>query len=780
MIRHITTLVVALTALLASAGTLPTRVPYRDARLPIDLRVHDLLSRMTLDEKLGQLQCLMGWDSYTRQGGNVTITEAFRQQVGQCHIGMYWAVMRADPWTQKTLTTGLYPALAAEAANQMQRYAVDSTRLGIPLLLAEEAPHGHMAIGATVFPTGLGMAATWSPQLMRQVGQVIGREVRLQGGHISYGPVLDLARDPRWSRVEETMGEDPCLTATLASAMVQGMGGGDLSRPHATIATLKHFVAYGAGEGGQNGARALVTPRELEQVYLPPFHQVLDAGALSVMTAYHAIDGIPCTADRHLLTDVLRDRWHCNRQLVVSDLFSIDVMHNTLHTAATSLDAAVAALRAGVDVDLGGNCYAQLGQAVEQGLVTEADIDRAVSRVLRLKFELGLFEHPYITPAEAHQTVNNAEAVALARQVAQASVTLLSNDGTLPLDRQQRVAVIGPNAHNVYNLLGDYTAPQPDGKVTTVFDGIRAKVGADRCAYARGCAVRDTTLTDIDAAVQAALAADVVVAVVGGSSARDFRTSYEQTGAASAVQQSVSDMECGEGNDRATLALLGDQERLLRSLHATGRPLVVVYIEGRPLDKNWADEHANAVITAYYPGEQGGNAIADVLYGDCNPGGRLPVTVPRHVGQLPAYYNRPVPATHDYVDLTAQPRYPFGHGLSYTTFDYGEPTVTRTGDGYDVVFDLTNTGTRNGDEVVQLYIRHTTAPIVQPERQLVAFDRVSLHAGQTRRVVLHVPRQALMVVGRDMEWTLPPHPIELLLGASSQDIKHRLTVPDTH
>lgn len=780
MIRHITTLVVALTALLASAGTLPTRVPYRDARLPIDLRVHDLLSRMTLDEKLGQLQCLMGWDSYTRQGGNITITEAFRQQVGQRHIGMYWAVMRADPWTQKTLSTGLYPALAAEAANQMQRYAVDSTRLGIPLLLAEEAPHGHMAIGATVFPTGLGMAATWSPQLMRQVGQVIGREVRLQGGHISYGPVLDLARDPRWSRVEETMGEDPCLTATLASAMVQGMGGGDLSRPHATIATLKHFVAYGAGEGGQNGARALVTPRELEQVYLPPFHQVLDAGALSVMTAYHAIDGIPCTADRHLLTDVLRDRWHCDRQLVVSDLFSIDVMHNTLHTAATSLDAAVAALRAGVDVDLGGNCYAQLGQAVEQGLVTEADIDRAVSRVLRLKFELGLFEHPYITPAEAHQTVNNSEAVALARQVAQASVTLLSNDGTLPLDRQQRVAVIGPNAHNVYNLLGDYTAPQPDGKVTTVFDGIRAKVGADRCAYARGCAVRDTTLTDIDAAVQAALAADVVVAVVGGSSARDFRTSYEQTGAASAVQQSVSDMECGEGNDRATLALLGDQERLLRSLHATGRPLVVVYIEGRPLDKNWADEHANAVITAYYPGEQGGNAIADVLYGDCNPGGRLPVTVPRHVGQLPAYYNRPVPATHDYVDLTAQPRYPFGHGLSYTTFDYGEPTVTRTGDGYDVVFDLTNTGTRNGDEVVQLYIRHTTAPIVQPERQLVAFDRVSLHAGQTRRVVLHVPRQALMVVGRDMEWTLPPHPIELLLGASSQDIKHRLTVPDTH
>lgn len=775
--RQRLTLLITLAALLASATPLPTRVPYRDARLPIELRVHDLLSRMTLDEKLGQLQCLMGWDSYSRQGTTVTTTEAFRQQVGQRHIGMYWAVMRADPWTQRTLTTGLTPALAVEAANQMQRYAVDSTRLGIPLLLAEEAPHGHMAIGATVMPTGLGMAATWSPQLMRQVGQVIGREVRLQGGHISYGPVLDLARDPRWSRVEETLGEDPCLGATLASAMVRGMGGGDLSLPHATIATLKHFVAYGAGEGGQNGARALVTPRELEQVYLPPFRQVLDAGALSVMTAYHAIDGVPCTADRHLLTDVLRDRWHCERQLVVSDLFSIDVMHNTLHTTATPLDAAVAALHAGVDVDLGGNCYALLGQAVERGLVTEDDIDRAVSRVLRLKFELGLFEHPFVTPAEASKTVNNTEAVALARQVAQASITLLNNDGTLPFDRKQRVAVVGPNAHNVYNLLGDYTAPQPAGKVSTVLDGIRAKVGADRCTYARGCAIRDTSVTDIDAAVRAAMQADVVVAVVGGSSARDFSTSYEQTGAASAVQQTVSDLECGEGSDRATLGLLGDQQRLLEALHATGRPLVVVYVEGRPLDKNWADEHANAVVTAYYPGEQGGNAIADVLFGDCNPGGRLPVTVPRHVGQLPVYYNRPLPAAHDYVDLTAQPRYPFGHGLSYTTFDYGQPTVTPAGDGYDVTFTLTNTGTRSGDEVVQLYIHHTTAPVVQPERQLVAFDRVTLRAGESRHVTLHVARQALLVVGRDMEWTLPPHPIDLLLGASSQDIRHRLTIP---
>ena len=749
------TILLAWMAAVVTAATLPTRVPYRDPKLPIELRVSDLLGRMTLEEKVGQLQCLMGWESYMRQGDRVTTTESFRQQVRDRHIGMYWAVLRADPWTQKTLTSGLTPALAADATNAMQRFAVDSTRLGIPLLLAEEAPHGHMAIGATVFPTGLGMAATWSPQLMREVGQVIAREVRAQGGHISYGPVLDLARDPRWSRVEETLGEDPCLSGTLAAAMVQGMGSGDLSRPDATIATLKHFIAYGAGEGGQNGARALVTPRELQQVFLPPFRQAIDAGALSVMTAYHTIDGIPCTADRHLLTDVLRDEWDFGG-LVVSDLYSIDVMQNTLHTVATPLDAAIAALQAGVDVDLGGNCYAQLPQALAEGRITMEDIDRAVRRVLRLKFELGLFEYPYVDARAASTTVHDAAAVDVARRVAQASITLLKNDGTLPLRREQRVAVVGPNADNIYNLLGDYTAPQAAGKVVTVYDALRQRLGEARCAYVKGCAVRDTSLNDIARAVEAAQAADVVVAVMGGSSARHSGTSYEQTGAASALQQAITDMECGEGSDRATLDLLGRQDELLQALKSTGKPLVVIYIEGRPLNKCWADEHANALLTAYYPGEQGGNAIADVLLGDSEPGGRLPVTVPRHVGQLPVYYNRPLPAAHDYVDLSAQPLYPFGYGLSYTSFRYGELTVTETSDGYDVAVDLTNTGSRRGDEVVQLYVHHPVAPIVQPERQLVAFERVTLDAGETRRVTLHVSRRAVQIVNAQMQWESTP------------------------
>ncbi|MBR6283423.1 MAG: glycoside hydrolase family 3 C-terminal domain-containing protein [Muribaculaceae bacterium] len=765
-----------LVAMTAASSSLP---PYRDASLPVETRIDDLLSRMTAEEKVGQLVCLMGWDSYVVQSYSVATSAAFREQMRTRHVGSYWAVMRADPWTRRSLTNGLNPALAAHAANAMQRFATDSTRLGIPLLLAEEAPHGHMAIVATVMPTGLGMAATWSPQLMQQAGAVIAREVRLQGAHLSYGPVLDLCRDPRWSRTEETLGEDPCLSGTLGAALVRGLGSGHMDEPLATAATLKHFIAYGASEGGLNGARAMVTPRELKQQFLPPFRQAIDAGARAVMTAYNTIDGVPCTSHRHLLADVLREEWGFGQGLVMSDLYSIDVIHNTHHAAASKLDAAIAALKAGVDVDLGGNCYALLVEAVNDGRVSRDALNHAVARVLRLKFEMGLFENPFVSPTAAQTGVNDSAAVATARQMAQASITLLKNNGVLPLSTDMKVAVVGPNAHNVYNQLGDYTAPQREGKVITVLNGIQRRLPDGHCTYAKGCAVRDNAASNIAAAIQAAHQADVVVAVVGGSSARDFRTSYEQTGAASAEQAVVSDIECGEGFDRATLALLGRQEELLEALRLTGKPLVVVYIEGRPLDKRWADAHADALLTAYYPGEQGGNAIADVLFGDYNPAGRLPVSVPRSTGQLPVYYNRPASGAHDYVEMPATPLYPFGYGLSYTTFEYANLRVTPAADGgYDASFSLTNNGSRQGDEVVQLYVRHHTSSVVQPERQLKAFDRVTLAPEQTRQVTLHLDHEALAIVDAQMQWTVEPGMVDILVGASSTDIRltHTLNV----
>jgi len=763
-------------ALITLSVNAKNKYPFQDASLPIDQRVEDLLSRMTLEEKAGQLVCLMGWNYYQIDGRKVTVSNQFRHQVDSMHVGMFWAVFRADPWTQKTIANGLDPALAAQAANAMQRYAIEHTRLGIPIFLAEEAPHGHMAIGATVFPTGLGMAATWDPELMQQAGSVIGKEIRLQGGHISYGPVLDLARDPRWSRVEETMGEDPYLSSEMGAAMVRGLGGGDLSLPYSTITTLKHFIAYGTTEGGQNGACSMVGPRELKQVFLTPFKRAIDAGALSVMTAYNSLDGVPCTSNRQLLSDVLRGEWNFKRGMVVSDLFSIDGLKGTHHTAANWQDAAIQALQAGVDVDLGGNCFTDLVDAVKNGRIKEGILNQAVGRVLRLKFEMGLFENPYVDGKSAGKEVNNPFSIAIAKQVALESITLLKNDGTLPLSKDKKVAVIGPNADNVYNMLGDYTAPQPDEKVVTVYQGIRAMLGDARCTHVKGCAIRDTMDCDIPAAVEAAMQADVVIAVVGGSSARDFKTSYEDTGAASAEQQTVSDMECGEGFDRATLDLLGRQMELLEALKKTGKPLVVVYIEGRPLNKNWAADNANALLTAYYPGEQGGNAIADVIFGNYNPAGRLPVSVPRHVGQLPVYYNKPAPAAHDYVEMSAKPLYPFGYGLSYTTFEYSDLTVT----GLDATFKVTNTGNRKGDEVVQLYLHQDLSTVVQPERQLKAFERITLDPGETREVTLHLDYGDLAIVDADMQWTVEPGTYHLLIGSSSKDIRlmGRITIPD--
>ncbi|WP_304523090.1 glycoside hydrolase family 3 N-terminal domain-containing protein, partial [Bacteroides acidifaciens] len=537
------------------------------------------------------------------------------------------------------------------------------TRLGIPIFLAEEAPHGHMAIGATVFPTGIGMAATWSPQLINEVGKTIGKEVRLQGGHISYGPVLDLTRDLRWSRVEETFGEDPVLTGRIGKAMVEGLGGGNLSQPYSTLATLKHFLAYGISESGQNGNPSFVGIRELHENFLPPFRQAIDAGALSVMTSYNSLDGIPCTANYYLLTELLKNEWQF-KGFVVSDLYSIEGIHQSHFVAPTMEEAAVMALSAGVDVDLGGDAYMNIINAVNTGRVSNAVLDASVARVLRLKFEMGLFENPYVIPEKAEKEVCNDAHIALARKIAQASITLLKNDRSLlPLNKNiSKVALIGPNADNRYNMLGDYTAPQEEENVKTVLDGIRTKLSPLQVEYVKGCSIRDTLTSDIEQAVAAARRSEVVIAVVGGSSARDFKTSYKETGAAIADEKTVSDMECGEGFDRATLSLLGRQQELLKALKATGKPLIVVYIEGRPLDKTWAAENADALLTAYYPGQEGGNAIADVLFGDYNPAGRLPLTVPRSVGQIPIYYNKKAPQNHDYVELSASPLYAFGYG----------------------------------------------------------------------------------------------------------------------
>ena len=741
---------------------------YKDAGRSAQERADDLIARMTTEEKLGQLLCPLGWPMYEKENGEVSISDAYREFIQNKHGGMLWATFRADPWTRKTLETGLDPELAARTYNLLQHYAIDSTRLGIPIILAEEAPHGHMAIGTTVFPTSIGLSATWDPELIEQVGRVIGRELKAQGGTIGYGPVIDLSREPRWSRVEETYGEDVFLTSQMASAMVRG------TSSQGIISTLKHFVAYGIPEGGHNGSPSHIGPRDLEENVLPTFQSAIENGALSVMTSYNTIDGIPTTCNAELLTGVLHQRWNF-QGFVVSDLESIDGLFTSHHVAKDRQEAGEMALNAGVDVDLGAHCFSLLKESVEAGRVPMAVLDRAVKRVLLRKFEAGLFDHPYL-PEGSAQEVRSPENVAVAAQAARESVTLLKNNGVLPLKAGARIALVGPNAHNLYNQLGDYTAPQPEENVVTMLQGLQ-KAGAS-VQYVKGCAVRDTQTGQIAQAVQAARSADVVVAVVGGSSARDFRTKYIDTGAAVADKTTVSDMDAGEGFDRSTLGLLGLQPQLLEELKATGKPLVVVYIEGRPLEKNWAAQNADALLTLWYPGAQGGTALADVLLGRYNPAGRLSVSVPRSVGQLPVYYNRKLPYSHNYVEESESPLYPFGYGLSYTTFEYKNLVIRNDSEGsVTVSLDITNTGSMDGDEVVQVYLRDLTASTARPRKQLCAFLRVkAIPAGETVAVTLPLPRSAFELVNPAMQRVVEPGDFEIQVGASSQDIRLNQTI----
>ena len=771
------------TLLLACSLTANAQKPvYKDASQPVELRVADLLSRMTLDEKIGQVRCPLGWFIYDKdEKGKVSLTEKFYKYTDEQHIGNYWAVLRADPWTQKTLTNGLNPALSAEMLNMMQRYAVEKTRLGIPIMVAEETPHGHMAIGATVFPTALSQAATFDRNVLFRMGEAMGAEIRAQGGHVGYGPVIDIAREPRWSRMEETFGEDPTLAGILATEVVRGMQGdlnlnGEVRNDGSHVySTLKHFAAYGIPEGGLNGEMASVGERTLMSEYVPQFKRAVEAGVGSIMTSYNMIDGVPCTSNRHLLTEVLRDTWGF-KGAIYSDLQSIEGVAQTHHCAENWEEAGALAVNAGVDIDLEGNSYQYLRHAIETGKASEADLDRAVTKVLTLKFNLGLFENPYVDAKRAARIVRSEEHQQLAREVARKGICLLENDGILPLSKNLRhVAVIGPNADMMYNQLGDYTAPQERAAISTVLDGVRAMLPNAEVEYVKGCAVRDTTTSDIEAAVAAAKRSEVTLLVVGGSSARDFKTEYLSTGAALVGKGELSDMDSGEGYDRAGLQLMGDQERLMQALIDAGVKLVVVYIEGRPLNMNLAAEKANALLTAWYPGGQGGMAIADVLFGDYNPAGRIPVSIPRNVGQIPVYYSKH--PSHDYIDSPAAPLYNFGYGKSYTTFAYSNLVcaTVKPAPGEDVLarvtFTVTNTGNRDGEEVPQLYVRDVTGSVETPHMALKNFDRIALRAGESRTVTFDLRHDDLALYNLKMEHVVEPGEFKVMVGAASNDIR---------
>jgi beta-glucosidase-like glycosyl hydrolase len=743
---------------------------YRHAGATVDERVADLLGQMTVEEKVAQLTSI--WLMVDPDSGEVAPS--------QMTFGV--SPDYDDPWTamahgmgQITRPLGsqpVEPRVGAANINRIQHHLVDQTRLGIPAICHEECLTGLMAQGMTSFPSPLNFGATWDPDLIERIGDTIRRQMRSVGTHQGLAPVADVSRDARWGRVEETQGEDPYLVGTMVSAYVRGLQGDDISE--GVIATLKHFVAYSFSEGGRNFAPAHVGPRELRDVFLLPFEMAIrTAGCRSVMNAYQEIDGSPPAAARWLLTDILRGDWGFEG-FVVADYGAVSFLYLQHHLAEGSTDASALALRAGLDVELP-NCTdypAGLPAALDQGLISMDDLDLAVVRVLRQKFELGLFDDPYVD-VDAIE-LDTAQDRALAAEVARQSMILLANDGALPLAAEPgHIAVLGPNADEAMALFGNYSFenhlvsthfPDAASVITapTLLDRLVERLGEDLVSHSRGCEIMSSETDGIAEAADLAAGADIAIVVVGDK-AGHFR------------QGTV-----GEGTDTADLSLPGGQHALVDAVIATGTPTVVVLLNGRPFALGDLVGRAAAIVEAWFPGQDGAGAIVDVLFGDVNPGGRTTVSFAQTAGAQPVYYNRRrlavgLPALPDY-----EPVFPFGHGLSYTEFDYTDLELA----GDEVPVDatigvsctVTNTGDRAGDEIVQLYARDPLASVTRPQRELKGFHRLRLEPGQAARVSFSVPTDVLAFTGMDLRRIVEPGQIDLALAASSEDLRLKASV----
>jgi len=766
------------------APTDPGTPAYKDPARPLDERVESLLGLMTLDEKLAQLGCL--WSTVLVRDD--TFDADFAAAKMPHGIGQV---------TRIGASTGLRPRESAALMNAIQRVAVEHTRLGIPIFVHEESVGGFCHRDATVFPQGIGLAATWDPALVERVAAVIREQMLAVGARLGLAPVLDVARDPRWGRVEETYGEDPVLAGTVGAAYVRGLQTADLRG--GVAATGKHFLGYAMSEGGRNWNPVQMGPRELREVYAEPFAAAIrDAGLAAVMNSYASVDGLPCAGSRAILTDLLRGELGF-AGAVVADYWSIPQLERFHRVAADKGAAAALALSAGLDVELPETDYygAPLKAAVEAGHLPLEVVDTAVRRVLGMKFQLGLFEQPYVDPEAAGAHFQTPAQRVLARRAAAESAVLLANDGTLPLaPGLRRVAVIGPGADDARLLQGDYHYPAHqeiiylaqrsggdenligDGVLTpqaggayapgpyftphvTPLAGLRAALGdSAELLYAKGCEVLGDDRSGFDSAVQAARAAEVAVVVVAGKSG---------------LHRPVT---VGEGNDAVSLDLTGVQTELIEALAATGTPLVVVVLSGRVHTLARVAACANALVLLFPPGEEGGSGLADVLTGAVSPGGRLPVSLPRAVGQIPVHTSYragggPAMFFGDYTDSPATPLFPFGHGLSYTSFAY-EGLAVRGADTrapIEVSLVVRNTGARAGDEVVQLYARDQVALVARPDRMLVGFARVSLEPGQAAAVRFTVHPSRLAFYDPQMRFVVEPGAFWFGAGASAADIR---------
>lgn len=753
---------------------------YRDPARSPEARVDDLLARMTLDEKLAQLGGVWITD-LLHDGRFAPARAAARMPHGIGHV------------TRLVAATGRRPAEAAALANEVQAHLQGATRLGIPAILHEEACAGFMAREATCFPQAIGQAATWAPELVEAMGRVVRAQMRAVGAHHALAPVLDVARDPRWGRMEETYGEDPYLVGRMGVAYVRGVQGERLGA-EGVVATAKHFLGYGASEGGLNWAPARIGPRELREVYAAPFAAAIEeAGVASAMNAYHELDGVPCGASRALMVAMLRDELGFDG-VVVSDYFTLATLVDYHRVAAGKGEAARLGLEAGIDVELPAHdCYGDpLRDGLASGAIDPALVDASVRRLLEQKVRLGLFERPFVEASGAPLVFDTAAQRALAREMAAKSLVLLRNEADLlPLKEDVRVALIGPGADDRRLLQGDYhypahvevmfesqgdlPAPTPMiaarvedledhyPRMVTLLEGLRARAAAE-VLHARGCDVLSDDTSGFAEAVAAARAADVAVVVVG-----------DRSGLTDAAT-------CGEARDRADVRLPGVQEALVEAVAATGTPVVLVLLGGRPLALGGLAERVDAILAAWLPGEEGGTAVAAALFGDVSPSGKLPVSFPRHAAQVPVYYGHKPSGGRShwkgaYVDMPTTPLYPFGHGLAYARFGYADlsvaPVEATADDTVAVSFELRNEGARAAEEVVQLYLRDPVASATRPVQQLVGFARVALEPGQARRVAFQVPVAMLAFHDAAMRHVVEPGAIEVQVGASSADVRLR-------
>ncbi|WP_243076269.1 glycoside hydrolase family 3 N-terminal domain-containing protein [Microbacterium sp. SS28] len=709
-----------------------TDLPFRRSDLPIDERAADLLSRLSLEEKVGQLTQFFHLGIEVPEGLDLDqLPPEQRAYAEQPAI-----VARS---IREGTTGSILFVKDPKTANRMQRAAVEESRLGIPLILGFDVVHGLR----TIFPVPVALAATWSPQIIEAAQAAAAGEARAVGIHWSFAPMVDIARDPRWGRIIEGAGEDPLLGAAVAAAQVRGFQG-DLG-PKSILAGPKHFVGYGSARGGRDYDDAEISDSELWNVYLPPFRAAIEAGAANVMTAYMDFNGVPASGNRRLLTDILRGELGFDG-FVVSDNNAVRSLE-TQHFAKDLTDAAVRAVTAGVDIEM---CmfdpaYARLAQAVRDGLLEEDVVDEAVRRVLTAKFRLGLFENPYVDEEAAAEVLDSVQSRDLSRAAAEASIVLLKNDaGTLPLNAAalSSVALIGQLGDSKRDTLGPWVFDHDTDETVTILEGLRSRLGDHaKVEFAPGAGIPRRVFPSMFDQMDPTVAATPEDYDEEAETRRAVQLAADSDLAVVVVGQRQN--QIGENASTSTLTLPGAQEDQLRQIVATGTPVVLIVMSGRPLDLRWADENVPAILQAWYPGTKGGDAVASVLFGDASPAGRLPFTWPRHVGQVPIGYahNRtfaPQDQGARYWEEESTPLYPFGHGLSYASFEYGELVLDRAtipvGESVDVAVDVSNTSGRDADEVVQLYIHQRYGTSSRPVRELKAFERVTIAAGETRTV----------------------------------------------